>query len=50
MSIGIAAWNPEGNEDLDGLLARADGAMYHAKRGGKGSFTIADPPPPGAKT
>jgi len=45
MSIGIAAWEPHGNEDLDGLLARADAAMYRAKRGGKGSFTIADPPP-----
>ncbi len=44
MSIGIAAWDPKANEDLDGLLARADGAMYHAKRGGKGTFTIADPP------
>jgi diguanylate cyclase (GGDEF)-like protein/PAS domain S-box-containing protein len=45
MSIGIAAWDPRGNEDLDGLLARADAAMYQAKRGGKGAFTIADPPP-----
>lgn len=44
MSIGIAAWDPLGSEDLDGLLARADAAMYKAKRGGKGSFTIADPP------
>jgi len=45
MSIGLAAWDPNANEDLDGLLARADGAMYQAKRGGKGSFTIAEPPP-----
>ncbi len=44
MSIGIAAWDPHGHEELDGLLARADAAMYQAKRGGKGSFTIADPP------
>ena len=44
MSIGIAAWDPNANEDLDGLLARADAARYHAKRGGKGAFTIADPP------
>ncbi len=44
MSIGIAAWDPHANEDLDSLLARADAAMYHAKRGGKGSFTIAEPP------
>ncbi len=45
MSIGIAAWDPGGGEDLDGLLARADAAMYQAKRGGKGSYTIADPAP-----
>jgi diguanylate cyclase (GGDEF)-like protein/PAS domain S-box-containing protein len=44
MSIGIAAWDPQSNEDLDGLLARADAAMYLAKRGGKGSYTIAEPP------
>ena len=44
MSIGIAAWDPRSEEDLDGLLARADGAMYHAKRRGKGAYTIAEPP------
>jgi diguanylate cyclase (GGDEF)-like protein/PAS domain S-box-containing protein len=43
MSIGIAAWDPAGDETLDGLLARGDAAMYKAKRGGKGSYTIADP-------
>jgi len=40
MSIGVAAWFP-GAETLEGLLARADGAMYEAKRGGKGNFAIA---------
>jgi len=44
MSIGIAAWSPQADEELDGLLARADAAMYQAKRGGKGAFVIADPP------
>lgn len=44
MSIGIAAWEPTADEDLDGLLARADAAMYQAKRGGKGAYTIAAPP------
>ncbi len=44
MSIGVAAWDPQSNEDLDGLLSRADAAMYLAKRGGKGSYTIAEPP------
>lgn len=48
MSIGIAVWDHLGREDLSGLLARADAAMYKAKHSGKGSFTIADPPPPAA--
>jgi len=42
MSIGIAVWDK--TEELDGLLARADGAMYNAKRSGKGSFVVAAPP------
>ena len=41
MSIGIAAWSFETNETLDALLARGGGAMYEAKRGGKGNFAIA---------
>jgi len=41
MSIGIAVWNREGKETLDGLLARGDHAMYEAKRGGKNSFAVA---------
>jgi diguanylate cyclase (GGDEF)-like protein/PAS domain S-box-containing protein len=41
MSIGIANWNRDTKETLDGLLARGDAAMYEAKRGGKGAFTIA---------
>ncbi|MCA0199694.1 MAG: diguanylate cyclase [Proteobacteria bacterium] len=45
MSIGIAVWTPETGEMLDGLLARGDGAMYEAKRGGKGHFTIAPDAP-----
>ena len=44
MSIGIAVWDQKANEELDAFLARADAAMYKAKRGGKGSYTIADPP------
>ncbi len=46
MSIGIAVWDQLGREDLSALIARADAAMYKAKHSGKGSFTIADPPPP----
>jgi len=41
MSIGIAVWTSGSMEDLDGLLARGDIAMYDAKRGGKGSYSIA---------
>ncbi len=41
MSIGIAAWERGTGETLDGLLARGDSAMYEAKRGGKGKYTIA---------
>jgi diguanylate cyclase (GGDEF)-like protein/PAS domain S-box-containing protein len=41
MSIGIAAWTPDSGEALDTLLARADQAMYNAKRAGKGNFAIA---------
>jgi len=44
MSIGIAVWEQAANEELDAFLARADAAMYKAKRGGKGAFTIADSP------
>ena len=43
MSIGIAVWEPDSNETLDALLARADGAMYQAKRSGKGAYFIAAP-------
>ena len=39
-SIGLALWTP-GQEKLDQLLARADAAMYDAKRGGKGRYAIA---------
>lgn len=45
MSIGIATWNRDTTETLDGLLARGDAAMYEAKRGGKGTFTVAPDAP-----
>ena len=41
MSIGIAVWQPNADENMDQLMARADLAMYQAKRGGKGAFAIA---------
>jgi diguanylate cyclase (GGDEF)-like protein/PAS domain S-box-containing protein len=43
MSIGIAVWTP-GHESMEQLLARADGAMYQAKRAGKGGYAIAPVP------
>lgn len=43
MSIGIAAWLPQTAEVVDPLMARADAAMYQAKRSGKGAFVIAEP-------
>jgi len=41
MSIGLAVWQPAPGEDVDHLMARADTAMYEAKRGGKGTFYVA---------
>lgn len=40
-SIGIAIAPDEKSEDVDGLIARADAAMYAAKREGKARFVIA---------
>jgi diguanylate cyclase (GGDEF)-like protein len=33
-SAGVATW--DGDEDLDALMARADEALYAAKRAGRG--------------
>lgn len=43
MSIGLAVLDRDNPEPLDMLLARADSAMYDAKRSGKGQFAIAPP-------
>jgi len=40
ISIGIATY-PDNAADMDGLLSRADAAMYESKRAGKGRFTYA---------
>jgi len=40
-SIGVALHLPGGARDLDTWLARADGAMYAAKRGGKNTVELA---------
>ena len=44
MSIGIAVLERGTVEPMDDLLARADEAMYDAKKSGKGRFAIASPP------
>lgn len=42
-SIGIAVLDPGAGETLDGLIARADAAMYTAKHDGKGRVAVAPP-------
>ena len=42
-SIGIAMHEPASAESVEQLLARADAAMYDAKRGGKNRYSIAPP-------
>lgn len=47
VSIGVATYPADGL-DIDGLLARADAAMYESKRAGKNRFTYAEPAVEGA--
>ncbi len=42
-SVGVAVHLPRDVADLDRLLARADDAMYMAKRGGKNAVVLAPP-------
>jgi len=43
-SIGVAVFAPNARHDLDGWLARADHAMYAAKRNGKNAVALAGVP------
>lgn len=43
ISIGVAMYVHDSGETLKSLVARADAAMYDAKRAGKGGYFIADP-------
>ena len=41
-SVGIAACDPDGQESLDGLIDRADRAMYRVKRDGKDGLHVSE--------
>ncbi len=44
VSVGVAMYDPDCNESLDDIIARADAAMYDVKKAGKGGFKMAKPP------
>ncbi len=50
LSVGIAIYDPHTDASPDDLLARADAAMYDAKRAGKGGFKVGEASalPPGS--
>ena len=41
MSLGVAQWHAS-HEDFEELMARADRALYGAKRGGRNRVSVAD--------
>ena len=41
LSIGIAVMSPSDDEDMNGLVSRADEAMYAVKKAGKGGYAAA---------
>ncbi len=41
LSIGIAVMSPQDEEDMNGLVSRADEAMYAVKKAGKGGYAAA---------
>jgi diguanylate cyclase (GGDEF)-like protein len=45
-SAGVASW--DGRESMEGLIARADRALYQAKQEGRSRIVLAETPPPPA--
>jgi diguanylate cyclase (GGDEF)-like protein/PAS domain S-box-containing protein len=43
ISVGVAIFDPEANESLDSVMARADAAMYKVKNTSKGGFHMSEP-------
>jgi diguanylate cyclase len=43
LSLGAAVFDPSSRESLSDLMARADAALYAAKRAGKRRLRIAEP-------
>ncbi len=41
VSVGLALFDPDSEEDIESLISRADAAMYEAKRAGRGKFRVA---------
>jgi diguanylate cyclase (GGDEF)-like protein/PAS domain S-box-containing protein len=46
LSIGVALYDPATPETVEGLIARADRALYAAKRSGTGGVSFAEPAVP----
>jgi len=44
ISVGVAMYDPDSEETLDDIIARADAAMYEVKNSGKGGFHMAKSP------
>jgi len=44
ISVGVAIFDPDDDESLDDIMARADAAMYEVKNSGKSGFHMAAPP------
>jgi len=51
LSIGVAAWVPDGKTQPHRLINAADAALYQAKQNGRARYVLApEEPDPGART